>query len=95
MMDSIAEALGVSEFALGVLVGIGIAFVAFVLRWWWGGVTAPLQPQRITHTTRQTPAGVLLNSCLMLLVGLVVVVVLLSLVTGRAVLPRVLEMLWD
>lgn len=71
--------MGVSAepgFLSGVVIGVfGLAIVAFVVfrvRVWWGHVTAPFSPLRVTHTTSETPAGVVLSSCTTFVVGLLV-----------------------
>lgn len=60
----------------GVLVGVAalaiVAFFTFLVRVWWGGVTAPFRTQRVSHTTAQTPAQVSARSCRTLLLGVLV-----------------------
>jgi hypothetical protein len=88
--DWVKTASALPGFEKGLIVGIvgfaGFAFVIFFVRWWWGEVTAPYRPQRVTHTTSQTPSDVSRRSCLALLVGLAVVVFLLNCATSGAVL---------
>jgi hypothetical protein len=71
-------------FLSGVLIGaFGLAVVAFVVfrvRVWWGSVTAPFAPLRVTHTTSETPASVVLSSCTTLVVGLLVFACIIGIV---------------
>jgi hypothetical protein len=87
-------------FLSGVLIGVlGLAVAAFVVfrvRVWWGDVTAPLAPMRVTHTTSETPAQVMLSSCTTLLVGLLVLACIVGIVAEilwPGTWQRVLEVL--
>jgi hypothetical protein len=75
--------LGVAALAVGM-------FLIFRLRVWWGDVTAPFRPQRVTHTTSRTPAEVAGNSCRSLVLGIVVIVVIVFILVA-VFFPDVLE----
>lgn len=70
-------------FAAGLFGAVILAFAVFFLRWWWGGITEPLKPQSVTHTTSKTPAQILLSSCATFVVGAVVIVILFFVVLER------------
>jgi hypothetical protein len=82
--DWFVEVSAEPGFLSGVLVGVfGLAVVAFVVfrvRVWWGNVTAPFAPLRVTHTTSETPAGVVLSSCTTFVVGLLVFACIIGIV---------------
>jgi hypothetical protein len=60
---------------------IGMFFV-FRIQIWWGDVTAPFRPQTVTHTTSNTPAGVVGSSCITFVLGLLVMLCIISIVVG-------------
>jgi hypothetical protein len=78
----------------GVVVGMAglavAASVVFQVKVWWGKVTAPLQPQRVTHTTDKTPAQMLVSSCTTFVVGVFVFVCVVGLII-EMLMPGVLE----
>jgi hypothetical protein len=80
--DWLVDASAEPGFWSGVVVGMAglavAAFVVFQVKVWWGKVTAPLQPQKVSHTTDKTPAQMLVSSCTTLLVGIVVFVCVMS-----------------
>ena len=60
----------------GVLMGVAgfalTAYMMFMVRVWWGNVTAPYRPQRVTHVTDATPAQVTSKSLRALVLGLLI-----------------------
>lgn len=76
LRDWLVDVSAEPGFFSGVLIGaVGLAIVAFIVfrvRVWWGQVTAPFSPLRVTHTTSETPAGVMLGSCTSFVLGLLV-----------------------
>jgi len=58
-------------FWLGVVTLAIVAFLAFMVRIWWGEVTAPFRPQTVTHMTGSTPAQVTRRSCTAFVTGII------------------------
>jgi hypothetical protein len=73
-----------------------LAFIVFKVQVWWGVVTAPYRPQRVTHTTSETPAQVSNRSLKALLLGVLVFTCVLCALAGMLYperLRRVLRVL--
>ena len=70
-------------FLSGLLIGVAgfalVAFVVFRVKVWWGKVTAPFSPQKVSHTTSKTPAQVVGSSCSTFLLGVLAFVCIMFL----------------
>lgn len=62
---------------VGFCLGLFLPFVAFVIRWVWGRIKAPFNPQVVVQKTKQTPSQVVAES--------LEVIVLLAIIAGLAV----------
>jgi hypothetical protein len=92
LVDVSAEPGFWSGFVAG-MAGLAIAAsVVFQVKVWWGKVTAPLQPQRVTHTTDKTPAQMLVSSCTTLVVGVLVFICAAALII-EVLVPGTLQRL--
>ncbi|MGD1995299.1 MAG: hypothetical protein PVH62_00850 [Anaerolineae bacterium] len=74
LSEWLAESRAMAGFERGLCAGCAgaliLSFGAFMVRIWWGKVTAPYRPQKVTLTTAKTPAQVQRDSCLWLLIAL-------------------------
>lgn len=80
----------------GVWLVLLVAFVVSSVRWVWGGVNRPFQPQRVVHTTEKTPWQVLMGALQALVVFLVIFVLTVVLYLSldlRSVLSDV-DIIW-
>lgn len=83
-------------FGAGMCIGmLGVAVLGysfFMIRVWWGNVTAPYRPQTITQTftTRNTPAQVMSRSLVAIVVGFVAMLCI-TCVVAEMLFPGLIE----
>lgn len=92
--DWLLSVSGKSGFVAGFWLGVAAlavaSFLAFVVRVWWGEVTAPYRPQTVVHRTSRTPAEISRRGCMVFVVG-ILVVASLACILMEMVSPGMLE----